>query len=512
MSSAFNSHYYINTNKRSLDDMNLALKKAKECGSNAIEIDASHLFLIEIKNSFLSALKLENIPLIIQIDFNRLDLMSILYSMYSNCILNFVISKDLDQNQINLITHRMRHSPHNYFTLRSSKKINTLDLIEKMPQFMRDRLYFEFRPYHPTDTDQYTTYEIYKLIEKIQIRFPDLPIRPSRGLDFYDDRIPDSMEIEHNEAPLFEFRIENSKIQNSIIIPTYNSKYFLLNVVRHLIQQNYNKTNFEIIIVDDGSNDNSAAYLQSYLATSPNQINLKYIYWKKDLQYSRGDFGYRAGAARNIGVKNSSGQNLIFLDSDILVPESFLNEIDLHLSKNDVIQFVRRHLSPKFSLANANYNNIDLKSQSYIEDAKYWNQFFNSDSWQALDRFWKYTCSYCLAMTKENFFAAGRFRRTFLWYGFEDTDLGYKLFKMKKRFYLCQTSVLHLTPSHENKDYTRAKIARQLTLAKTAKIFYLNHLDPDIYEHLHGYMFDFFGLERRLRKYYHFLLGRFEKK
>jgi len=85
----------------------------------------------------------------------------------------------------------------------------------------------------------------------------------------------------------------------SVIIPTYNRLDFLKISVQSVLNQTY--SDFELIIVDDGSTDNTKEWVQSL---SDNRII--YLYQKNS----------GASAARNLGIKNTKYKYIAFLDSD----------------------------------------------------------------------------------------------------------------------------------------------------------------------------------------------------
>ena len=84
----------------------------------------------------------------------------------------------------------------------------------------------------------------------------------------------------------------------SIIIPTFNRAHCLRIAIESVLSQTYN--NYEILIIDDGSTDNTKEVLQSYLS------KVHYFY-----QENKG-----VSAARNTGIKMASGEWVAFLDSD----------------------------------------------------------------------------------------------------------------------------------------------------------------------------------------------------
>jgi len=122
----------------------------------------------------------------------------------------------------------------------------------------------------------------------------------------------------------------------SIIIPNYNRQKGLIKAVRSVLNQTY--TNFEIIIVDDCSTDNS----------------LKEISKIKDERIKVYQLGKNSGAAaaRNFGIKKSSGDFISFLDSDDYLEPGFLKTTNQIFSHSDPsVGFmwtgVRYHLAHK---------------------------------------------------------------------------------------------------------------------------------------------------------------------
>jgi hypothetical protein len=82
----------------------------------------------------------------------------------------------------------------------------------------------------------------------------------------------------------------------------------------------------------------------------------------------------------------------------------------------------------------------------------------------------------------------GVFREVFDSYGFEDTDLGYRLCKAGFRFLLWKKWTYHLTPPKEKSRYYHAIWRKQLLLEKTGKIFFLSTLDAEVYNLFEIYM------------------------
>jgi len=101
----------------------------------------------------------------------------------------------------------------------------------------------------------------------------------------------------------------NSKPFFSIVIPTYNRAALISKTISSLLQQSY--SSFEIIIIDDGSKDNTAAVVQS--------VPDDRIVYRKVVNGER-------GRARNIGTLQAKGDYITFIDSDDLAYPNHLAE------------------------------------------------------------------------------------------------------------------------------------------------------------------------------------------
>ena len=104
----------------------------------------------------------------------------------------------------------------------------------------------------------------------------------------------------------------------SVIVPVYNAEKYLLDTMHSIINQTYK--NIEIIVIDDASNDNSFNIVK--------QINDSRIRIVR-LQYNDG-----VANARNVGIKNSKGEYIAFIDSDDLWENNKLERQIQYLNKN----------------------------------------------------------------------------------------------------------------------------------------------------------------------------------
>lgn len=108
----------------------------------------------------------------------------------------------------------------------------------------------------------------------------------------------------------------------SIIVPIYNTEKYLPKCVDSLLKQTYK--NLEIILVDDGSLDNSKKIMNKY---TKKDKRIKTIHQKNAGQ----------SAARNVGIQKSTGEFISFIDSDDEIKPNFIQELlNLYSEKTSI--------------------------------------------------------------------------------------------------------------------------------------------------------------------------------
>lgn len=94
----------------------------------------------------------------------------------------------------------------------------------------------------------------------------------------------------------------DSKVAVSIIMPCYNSERFIGEAIRSVVSQSF--TNWELLICDDGSSDNSVSIIKCWAATDSR------------IRPVCNDIGKGAPSARNSCLRHAEGRYIAFLDSD----------------------------------------------------------------------------------------------------------------------------------------------------------------------------------------------------
>lgn len=106
----------------------------------------------------------------------------------------------------------------------------------------------------------------------------------------------------------------------SVIIPVYNLSEYIDECIQSVINQSY--TNIEIIVVDDGSTDDSVKKISGYLNSYK---NIKLI--EKD--------NGGVSSARNCGLDNASGDYIAFVDGDDWLDRKYFEEMMNRIEQND---------------------------------------------------------------------------------------------------------------------------------------------------------------------------------
>lgn len=106
----------------------------------------------------------------------------------------------------------------------------------------------------------------------------------------------------------------------SIIIPVYNIESYLDKCLNSICCQTYR--NFEVLLIDDGSTDGSYTKCQEY--------EKKYSYIRALQQQHKG-----VSAARNLGIKESRGKYIAFVDGDDTIADNYLEILEKYMRKGE---------------------------------------------------------------------------------------------------------------------------------------------------------------------------------
>lgn len=197
----------------------------------------------------------------------------------------------------------------------------------------------------------------------------------------------------------------------SIVISTYNCKDILKKCFNALFNQTYPQSDYEVIVIDDGSMDGTEGLMKSMIDESP--VILRYF-----SQENKGP-----ATARNIGIRNANGKIILFIGDDIIASSTLLEEhLKWHkLYPNDniaVLGYVT--WSPEIEI---------IPFMKWLENGgpqfAFW-QIKDKTEVDAQDYFYTSNISLKKKFLLEN---NGFFDEEFPYPAFEDIELGYRLKK-----------------------------------------------------------------------------------
>ena len=152
-------------------------------------------------------------------------------------------------------------------------------------------------------------------------------------------------------------RAEQSRaVKVSVIVPVFNGEKYIKNCIEMLLNQG--ETYYEIVVINDGSTDNTAQIMQAY------QSNRKVLYYE---QNNKG-----VSAARNKGIEISNGDWIMFCDVDDEVKTGYITDIFNQIQENpecDMFCYAR------YSAGIADYEHDEMN----VDNADTLKRILNSD-------------------------------------------------------------------------------------------------------------------------------------
>ena len=137
----------------------------------------------------------------------------------------------------------------------------------------------------------------------------------------------------------------------SVVVPVYNVEKYITNCLKSIVDQSYK--DFELLIVNDGTKDSSIKLVNDYL-------NNKDINWKIIEKKNGG-----LASARNVGLKESRGEYISFIDADDCITNNFLEKLISNINKD------------KYDFSFCNFKYVSKQHIEIEEDREF--KVFNKD-------------------------------------------------------------------------------------------------------------------------------------
>lgn len=213
----------------------------------------------------------------------------------------------------------------------------------------------------------------------------------------------------------------------SVIVPAYNAERTIEKCVTALLNQTYSRENYEVIVVDDGSTDKTAAIAESLGAKVIRQKNAG------------------PAAARNRGVEEAKGDIILFTDSDCIPSKDWIAQMTAPFEDSEIGAVKGAYRTEQRSLV-ARFAQVEFEER--------FEMLKKADSIDMVD-------TYSAGYRKEIFLKAGGFDRSFPVANNEDTELSYKLSNLGiKMVFNPDAIVCHLNHPDTVLRYARLKFWR----------------------------------------------------
>ncbi|HEY9670049.1 MAG TPA: glycosyltransferase family 2 protein [Waterburya sp.] len=239
----------------------------------------------------------------------------------------------------------------------------------------------------------------------------------------------------------------------SVVIPTYNRKPILEKCLRALEHQQLRSNSlvdgYEVVVVDDGSTDGTLQWLEYHASELPHVRSLA--------QNHKGP-----AAARNLGVEQAKGDTIIFIDSDLVVTEHFLQ------AHADALVQGQQQLG----------NNCLFTYGSVINTCDFDNP--TSEPYKITDFSAAYFATGNVAIARQWLEKAGLFDTRFQLYGWEDLELGVRLKHLGLKLIKCPAAVgYHWHPPFALEQIPKL-IEKEIQRGRMGVLFYQKHPTWDV--------------------------------
>lgn len=247
--------------------------------------------------------------------------------------------------------------------------------------------------------------------------------------------------------------VSMARFKISVIIPTYNRSKLLYYSLVSLTKQTARVSDFEVIIGDDGSSDDTREIVGRFASL----LNLKYVY--------QPDEGYRPGSVRNRCLREVEGSICLFIDSGVVLSTNCVAEHlkfhgdreTKHAAIGYVYGFDHDEESEQELCRLIDPHDVDSTIEQFLGADKYLDvrerQYRKyGDRIDSLPAPWFFFWTCHVSVATETMMEIGFFDEAYdTRWGVEDLDLGYRLHKSGERLVLLRSAQAIHYPHGKNK-------------------------------------------------------------
>ncbi|MBD1582910.1 glycosyltransferase [Pseudoalteromonas sp. S16_S37] len=246
----------------------------------------------------------------------------------------------------------------------------------------------------------------------------------------------------------------------SVVIPTYNRSLLLNLTLNSLVRQTLNNDLFEVIVVDDGSSDDTSEIVQSFA----NRLQVKYLFQE--------DLGFRVARARNLGITCASFEHILFIDSGVLIaPDCLQSHLSNFATREVDVQIglcygFEEHKISDLAQCQQRLSDPDIFSDSeFLAQYKDCRDAFLAQQHYCLEQIYEpwlifWTCH--ASCKTDALYAIGGFDETFTSWGGEDVELALRLQNLGYKFAINASAQAIHYPHHKDQNAVKRSAKKNI--------------------------------------------------
>lgn len=280
---------------------------------------------------------------------------------------------------------------------------------------------------------------------------------------------------EEEETPFFRYMVLNKTLIDwstlinrkstkglaSIVIPIYGQLELTANCLNSIIRA-ANKIPYEIVCVDNGSDDDVSEFLSEFALR------------KKGIRVIKNKENYNFSLGCNIGFQATAGEFIVFLNNDTTVTDGWLDELVQPLSNQRIVAVQPKLIYPDKTIQNVGVVFAPKQTLGYPIYAN----FSSDESCVNISREYQAITAACMAIRASDFAKANGFDPIFI-NGQEDVDLCLRLTHGTDR--VCRYQASSVVVHHESKTPGRGKYIKLNRKNFTER--WRNRIEPDDFKY-----------------------------
>lgn len=397
-------------------------------------------------------------------------------------------------------------------SVKESDLLSEIDVLEEFVSTIRNHLSSLPALYLRVSLDEWNAVQIVKVLSKLHFKqvefvFPydqnlspggDLKrilafLRDVSGVRVYQLSLvpPPNFDVRLRIPHTADLLLSNSISHRptvGVIVPLYNKCDIVEYVADAILDQTLESDQYEVIFVDDGSEDGTDQKLHKFLSKNGSGKNIKLFRLSRQFRHTRGNCYFTAGWARNVGIHNTNSSIILFLDGDMIASRNLLrNHLEVHRKKPNSIcmgnrKELTRHANQYLLSALRAESKWRFELEHFVkrkEPGSVYQLLESGISWEKATEYPWLTCASCNVSVPASILAnTGYFDPMATVWSLDDTDFFYRLSQTGLSFrYLNEAFAYHCWHPPEGGNIKGGSDAQ---FRMNCSVMFRKYLDPQI--------------------------------